>query len=116
MTAPMMKAIAVAGGKGSATQLHAVQIPRPVPRDGQILIRVTAAGVNRPDVLQRLGLYPPPPGESGTLGLEVAGEVFRPAGRWREQDKVCALLGGGAMRSSPPATHGTPCPFPRDCH
>jgi putative PIG3 family NAD(P)H quinone oxidoreductase len=67
----------------------------PVPRDGEILIRVRAAGVNRPDLLQRAGNYPPPPGAPETLGLEVAGEVVVAAGRWREGDRVCALLGGG---------------------
>jgi putative PIG3 family NAD(P)H quinone oxidoreductase len=72
-----------------------VQLPVPAPRPGEILIRVRAAGVNRPDLLQRAGNYPPPPGAPDTLGLEVAGEVVLAAGRWREGDKVCALLGGG---------------------
>jgi putative PIG3 family NAD(P)H quinone oxidoreductase len=72
-----------------------VQLPVPAPRPGEILIRVRAAGVNRPDLLQRAGNYPPPPGAPDTLGLEVAGEVVLAAGRWREGDRVCALLGGG---------------------
>ena len=92
---PMMTAIAVAGGKGPASALEPVQVPRPVPAPGQILIAVAAAGVNRPDLIQRLGFYPPPPGAPSTLGLEVAGEVAQGAGRWKVGDKVCALLGGG---------------------
>jgi putative PIG3 family NAD(P)H quinone oxidoreductase len=91
----MMTAIAVEGGKGPAEALKPVQIPRPTPGDGQILIRVRAAGINRPDILQRLGGYPPPPGAPDTMGLEVAGEVVVGAGRWKAGDRVCALLGGG---------------------
>ena len=90
-----MAAIAVEGGKGPADALKAVRIARPAPGPGQILIRVRAAGVNRPDIAQRQGFYPPPPGASDTLGLEVAGEVVEAAGRWKTGDAVCALLGGG---------------------
>lgn len=95
MATATMTAIEVAGGKGPAEALRVISLPRPEPAEGQIQIRVRAAGVNRPDILQRLGLYPPPPGAPETLGLEVAGEVARAAGRWREGDAVCALLGGG---------------------
>ena len=95
MTEQTMTAIAVKDGKGPAEALEAVQITRPVPAEGQILIAVKAAGVNRPDLLQRLGFYPPPPGAPSTLGLEVAGEVVHAAGRWKVGDRVCALLGGG---------------------
>lgn len=90
-----MTAIAIRGGSGPAEALHAVQAPRPVPGEGELLLRVLAAGVNRPDVVQREGRYPPPPGAPDTLGLEVAGEVVRGAGRWKPGDRVCALLGGG---------------------
>src|SRR6185312_15213445 len=90
-----MTAIAIEGGKGPAEALKAVQIPRPQPADGQILIRVRAAGINRPDIIQRMGFYPPPPGSPETMGLEVAGEVVTGAGRWKAGDRVCALLGGG---------------------
>jgi putative PIG3 family NAD(P)H quinone oxidoreductase len=73
---------------------------RSVPRPGaaEVLIRVEAAGVNRPDVLQRLGSYPPPAGASDIPGLEVAGtvvEVDAGAPRWRPGDRVCALVAGG---------------------
>lgn len=53
----MMKAIAIKDGRGPASALHAVDIPRPVPKEGQILIRVKAAGINKPDILQREGLF-----------------------------------------------------------
>ncbi len=94
----MMTAIAVEGGKGAASALHPVQIATPQPGPGEVLIRVRAAGVNRPDLLQRLGFYPPPPGAPVTLGLEVAGEIAavgEGAARWNVGDRVCALLGGG---------------------
>ncbi len=70
----------------------------PVPGDGEIVIRVRAAGVNRPDVLQRQGAYPAPPGASDLPGLEVAGEVAEigpNTRRWRIGDRVCALTPGG---------------------
>ncbi|MEM9168617.1 MAG: NAD(P)H-quinone oxidoreductase [Pseudomonadota bacterium] len=72
--------------------------PRPTPQSREVLIRVDAAGVNRPDVLQRRGLYPPPPGASDLPGLEVAGRIVAAgpdAGRFSEGDAVCALLPGG---------------------
>ena len=74
--------------------------PRPLPilRDGEILVRVHAAGVNRPDVLQRQGLYPPPPGAPDIPGLEIAGEVVAGgpgAGRFKLGDRVTALVPGG---------------------
>jgi putative PIG3 family NAD(P)H quinone oxidoreductase len=108
----MMTAIAIEGGRGPAEALHAVQIPRPTPGPGQVLIRVRAAGINRPDLLQRLGAYPPPPGSPDTLGLEVAGEVVEAAGRWKVGDKVAALLGGGgyAEYAAVDARHALPIP------
>lgn len=107
-----MTAIAVEGGKGPAEALKAAQIQRPEPGPGQIRIRVRAAGVNRPDILQRLGGYPPPPGAPDTLGLEVAGEVETPAGRWKAGDRVCALLGGGGYADYAvcDARHALPIP------
>ena len=112
MTDQTMTAISVRDGKGPAEALEPVQIPRPVPRDGEILIAVKAAGVNRPDIFQRLGLYPPPPGAPATLGLEVAGEVVHAAGRWKVGDRVCALLGGGgyAELAACDARHALPIP------
>ena len=112
MAEPTMTAIAVDGGKGPADALKPVPAPRPVPQDGEILIRVRAAGVNRPDLLQRMGFYPPPPGAPATLGLEVAGEVVTGAGRWKAGDSVTALLGGGgyAEYAVVDARHALPIP------
>lgn len=72
--------------------------PVPKPGPGEILIKVAAAGVNRPDILQRRGLYPPPPGASEIPGLEVAGEIVESGEgtiRFRPGEKVCALVAGG---------------------
>lgn len=88
-----MTAIEVRGGKGDARALRSSQVPMPAVTEGQLLIAVKAAGVYRPDIFQRLGFYPPPPGAPDTLGLEVA--VVQAANRWKRGDRVCALLGGG---------------------
>ncbi len=92
-----MKYIAVKN-PGDAGQLFIgdAKIPSPGTRD--VLIRVYAAGVNRPDILQRQGLYPPPPDASPVLGLEVAGEIIAcgpSVTRWRAGDRICALVNGG---------------------
>jgi NADPH2:quinone reductase len=116
MTIPdEMTAAIVEGGKGPASALKTAQIETPRPQTGQILIRVRAAGVNRPDVIQRLGMYPPPPGAPQTLGLEVAGEVAavgEGAQRWKVGDAVVALLGGGgyAEYAVVDARHALPLP------
>jgi putative PIG3 family NAD(P)H quinone oxidoreductase len=112
MSQTMMTAIAIEGGKGAAEALKSVQMPVPAPANGEILIRVRAAGVNRPDIVQRLGFYPAPPGAPETLGLEVAGEVVTAAGRWKAGDRVCALLGGGgyAEYAVVDARHALPIP------
>ena len=83
---------------GGPDVLVPVKGPMPVAGEGEILIKVAAAGVNRPDVLQRQGGYPPPPGASDIPGLEVAGEVIglgSGTSRYAIGDKVCALLSGG---------------------
>jgi len=110
-----MIAIAIRDGHGPAEALHPAPMETPRPDAGQILIRVHAAGVNRPDLLQRQGAYPPPKGASETLGLEVAGEVAalgEGALRWKVGDKVCALLGGGgyAEYCVVDARHALPMP------
>ena len=116
MSNAMMTAIAIRGGKGGAEALHAVLMPRPLPKAGEVLIRVRAAGVNRPDILQREGHYAPPPGASQTMGLEVAGEIVVAAGRWQVGDRVCALLGGGgyAEYAAVDARQVLPVPFDPD--
>ena len=114
-----MTAIAVRDGRGPAESLLAVEIETPRPGPGQILIRTSAAGVNRPDILQRLGFYPPPAGAPETLGLEVAGVVVETgegASRWRGGEPVCALLGGGgyAQYCVVDARHALPQPHGLD--
>ena len=110
-----MRAIEIEGGRGPAEALKVVERPDPVAGPGQVLIRVRAAGVNRPDLLQRAGGYPPPPGASDIPGLEVAGEiaVVGPGvSRWRIGDRVCALLAGGgyAELATVDARHVLPIP------
>ena len=93
----MMTAIAISE-PGGPRVLKPETRPVPRPDGGDILIRVSAAGVNRPDVAQRTGAYPPPPGASDLPGLEVAGTVAAvgpEARRWRVGDQVCALTPGG---------------------
>jgi NADPH:quinone reductase len=83
---------------GGPEALKPKTLPTPKPAAGQILVRVAAAGVNRPDLMQRAGLYPPPPGHSPLPGLEIAGEVAavgHGVTRWKLGDKVCALVNGG---------------------
>jgi len=100
---------------GGPEALVAEQRPLPTLAAGEILIRVAAAGVNRPDVLQRQGHYPPPPGASDLPGLEVAGEVVavgEGAARFRVGDEVCALAPGGgyAQFCKVHATNALPIP------
>lgn len=85
-------------GKGGPEVLVPVEMPVPIAGPGQILIKVAAAGVNRPDVLQRMGSYPPPQGHSPLPGLEASGEVAAVGpgvSRWKPGDRVTALLNGG---------------------
>jgi putative PIG3 family NAD(P)H quinone oxidoreductase len=92
-----------------------VERPVPEPRPGEVLVRVAAAGVNRPDILQRRGLYPPPPGAPDILGLEIAGEVVA-AGEGAEAllgQQVCALVVGGGYAQYCTAPAGTCLPVPR---
>ena len=92
-----MTAIAITT-PGGPEVLRPVALPVPTPGPGQILVKVAAAGVNRPDILQRQGAYPPPPGAPATPGLEIAGEVVGlGAGvrRYEAGDHVCALVPGG---------------------
>jgi len=87
------------GAGGGPEVLRLVRGALPVPAADEVLIRVMAAGVNRPDVMQRTGQYPMPPGASPVIGLEVAGEVVTVganAAPWQVGDRVCALTNGGA--------------------
>jgi putative PIG3 family NAD(P)H quinone oxidoreductase len=80
---------------GGPEALRWEQVPDPQPAAGEVVIAVVAAGVNRADLLQRQGHYPPPPGASSYPGLEVSGRIVHPAGPWQVGDEVCALLSGG---------------------
>jgi putative PIG3 family NAD(P)H quinone oxidoreductase len=92
-----------------------VERPLPRPGPGEVLIKVAAAGINRPDVLQRRGMYPPPPGAPDVLGLEVAGEVVS-AGEGAEhliRQKQCALVAGGGYAEYCIAAAGVALPIPK---
>jgi putative PIG3 family NAD(P)H quinone oxidoreductase len=89
--------------------------PVPAPAPGEVLVRVAYAGVNRPDVLQRSGKYPPPPGASPLIGLEVSGEVValgQGAARWRIGDRLCALVNGGGYAEYVTVPEGQALPVP----
>jgi len=106
-----MRAIVVRA-PGGPEVLELGEVPDPGPGPGELLVRVRAAGVNRADLLQRLGRYSPPRGEPETLGLEIAGEVLEPATPFKPGDRVMALLGGGgyAELARVPAAQAMPVP------
>lgn len=113
-----MRAV-IAPEPGGPQALQVVERPDPRPGPGEILVRVQAAGVNRADLLQRAGRYPPPPGASDVLGLEVAGEVVAlgdGVGDWALGDRTCALLAGGgyAELAVVPASVAMPWPNGQD--
>lgn len=116
---PAMRVVEVEGGCGGPEALRLAEQARPKAGPGDVVIRLHAAGVNKPDVLQRAGAYRPPPGASPLLGLEGAGEVVEVGeggiggeGRWRVGDRVCALLPGGgyADYARCDARHALPLP------
>ena len=100
---------------GDAGVLRLAEMATPSPGPGEVLIRVAAAGVNRPDISQRQGKYPPPPGASPILGLEVAGTVAAaaPDSGYREGDLVCALVPGGGYAEYCVAPDVQCLPIPR---
>ncbi|MEQ1740242.1 MAG: NAD(P)H-quinone oxidoreductase [Methyloglobulus sp.] len=109
----IMLAIEVQSGK-----LAPVERPVPVPKAGQILIKVMAAGVNRPDVMQRKGLYPPPPGASDIPGLEIAGIIVALGdnpNNFNIGDKACALVTGGGYAEYCLASTSLCLPIPDNC-
>src|SRR5258708_23688175 len=115
MTLPTtMTAIAIRA-PGGPEMLVPEERPMPVPGPEEILVKVAAAGVNRPDVMQRKGLYPPPKGAPDIPGLEIAGEVIALGGgvtRWKIGDKVMALVigGGYAQYCLAHESHALPVP------
>ena len=103
------------GEGGDPGVMRVARGPLPQPKPEEVLIRVLVAGVNRPDVAQRQGSYPPPPGASPVLGLEAAGEVVAcgaNVGRWRPGDRVCALTNGGAYAEYVAAPETQCLPWP----
>jgi len=115
MSPPLMRAIAIKEGDRTPDALEIREIGRPDPGIGEVLIRVRAAGVNRPDLLQRMGVYPPPPGAPDTPGLEIAGEIdaLGPGvDGFAVGDRVCALLGGGGYADYAVVDAGSILPVP----
>lgn len=103
------------GPDDSADSLRVIEAPAPVPAAGEVLIAVDYAGVNRPDLLQRSGKYPPPPDASPVLGLEVSGHIAAlgpGVDSWREGDAVCALTPGGGYADLCKAPSGQVLPIP----
>ena len=110
-----MRCVEIAGKDGPPEVLKIAVRPRPAAGEDEVLIRVRAAGVNRPDVLQRQGGYPPPPGASDIPGLEVAGEIVELGAKveaWKVGDPVCALVTGGGYAEyvAAPAPQCLPIP------
>ena len=103
------------GPDESAASLRIAEGEKPVPGAGEVLVEVGYAGVNRPDLLQRSGKYPPPPGASPILGLEVSGRIAAvgpEAGAWKVGDAVCALTPGGGYAEYCRAPAGQVLPMP----
>lgn len=112
MTDPIRRYVAIDPDDNS---LSIERGPAPTAGAGELLIKVSAAGINRADLLQRRGLYPPPPDASPILGLEVAGEVLAVgtgAGNWQAGDRVCALTHGGGYADYAVAPAGQSMPIP----
>ena len=100
---------------GGPEVLQATSRDMPVPTDSQVLIEVAAAGVNRPDVFQRMGFYPPPPGVTDIPGLEASGTIVAVGSavqRWKVGDQVCALLSGGGYAEYAVAEESICLPIP----
>ncbi|MET0356744.1 MAG: NAD(P)H-quinone oxidoreductase, partial [Cellvibrio sp.] len=101
---------------GAPANLYLIDGSTPSPKANEVLIRVQAAGINRPDILQRQGLYPPPADASPVLGLEVAGEIAeigKDVTDWKIGDKVCALVNGGGYAEYTVAPDKQCLPIPR---
>ena len=114
MTLPPTMTAIVAAASGGPDVLRPATVPLPIPAPGEVLIRVAAAGVNYPDVAQRRGDYPPPPGHSTRLGLEVSGRIAVAAGPWQEGDEVVALANGGGYADYVAVPAGQVLPVPEN--
>jgi NADPH2:quinone reductase len=110
-----MKAIAIEN-PGKDYRLVMADIPTPKPKAGEVLIKVSAAGLNHADMAQGAGRYPPPPGAPDTLGMEVSGEIAEVGAgvtQYKTGDKVCALLGGGGYAEYAVASEKCLLPVPK---
>lgn len=111
----MMKAV-IANGDGGPDILEIAVVEVPEIGPDEVLIKVAAAGINRPDIIQRNGLYPPPPGASKILGLECAGTIEKVGSNvahWHVGDTVCAILSGGGYAEYAVADQGSILPVPK---
>src|ERR1700694_5212057 len=115
MTLPERMTVIAIRAPGGPEMLRPEQRPVPNPGAGEILVKVAAAGVNRPDVMQRRGLYPPPKGAPDIPGLEIAGTVAicgEGVTRWKTGDQVTALVIGGGYAEYCVAVEGHALPIP----
>jgi NADPH:quinone reductase len=112
MSAPTEMSAIVADAQGGPDVLRLARVAVPFPAAGEVLIRVAAAGINAPDLSQRRGAYPPPPGASPLLGLEVSGVIATAAGEWQPGDKVVALCNGGGYAEYVAVPAGQVLPAP----
>ena len=112
-----MKAVLIHDDKS----LHFENVPDPVIKEDEVLVKVSAAALNRADLLQREGNYPPPPGCPDWMGLEIAGEIVEMGDKvstlsdWKLGDKVCALLGGGGYAEYVAVKYDMIMPIPKGC-
>lgn len=112
-----MKAVLIHDDKS----LHFENVPDPVIKEDEVLVKVSAAALNRADLLQREGNYPPPPGCPDWMGLEIAGEIVELGDKvstlsdWKLGDKVCALLGGGGYAEYVAVKYDMIMPIPKGC-
>src|SRR3954467_15423374 len=116
MNLPSKMRVVEVSKPGGPEALVPAQRPLPAPKAGEVLVKVAAAGVNRPDVLQRMGLYPVPPGASPLPGLEIAGEIAALGSgvkKWKVGDKVCALANGGGYAGYWAVPEGQALPIPK---
>src|SRR5580693_10541230 len=114
-TVPTRMTAIVIRSPGGPDVLVPQERPVQAPGEHEMLVKVAAAGVNRPDVMQRKGLYPPPPGATDIPGLEIAGEIVAlgaKATRWKLGDQVMALVVGGGYAQFCPAHESHTLPIP----
>ena len=114
-TVPARMTAIVIRSPGGPDMLVPQERPVPVPGEHEVLVKVAAAGVNRPDVMQRKGLYPPPPGATDIPGLELAGEVVAlgpKVARWKPGDEVMGLVVGGGYAQFCPVHESLALPIP----